>query len=118
MLTLVTLSVPALTPPSGAVVFGPGSLDLRLVTAKLLARAGFQSATFSERGTERRLRNLMYGGEYADRGIDAPNCASVISEGGDIQAALQACKGVVLVADEGQLAEDTLGQALATAQKC
>ena len=62
-----------------SLVYGPGSLELRLITAKLAARNGGDTALFAgpDGKTQKRWRSLMYGKEYGAADADAPGCARV-----------------------------------------
>ena len=64
-----------------SLTFGPGSLELRLITAKLAARNGGDAALYAgpDEKAQKRWRSLMYGKEYGDADADAPGCAA---EGG------------------------------------
>ena len=49
-----------LTPPAGVVLFGPGSNEVKLITAKLAARAGFSASYICGAGEEQTARALLY----------------------------------------------------------
>ena len=59
-----------------SLTFGPGSLELRLITAKLAARNGGDAALYAgpDEKAQKRWRSLMYGKEYGDADADAPGC--------------------------------------------
>ena len=77
---LLTASAAAFGLPP-ALVLGPGSVELRLITAKLAARAGHKAALYT--GQEQRAaplwRKLMYGLEYAKEARDAPDRAQLLT---------------------------------------
>merc|ERR1712050_245896 len=54
----------ALSTTAHVIVLGPGSLDMRLLTAKLAARSGFQTSLFAPSGAAQEIwSEQMYGTE-------------------------------------------------------
>lgn len=97
------------------IVYGPGSLELRLLTAKLAARDGFDSSLYAgdEDRVAKQCRSWLYGKEYANAGIDAPGNAKVLQDTEDLGAALAAATNMCLVCDCNPLPEGVLGTLLA-----
>ena len=64
-----------------ALVYGPGSLELKLLTAKYVARDGGDASVYAgdDKRTQKQWRKLLYGGEYAEKDVDAPGCARVLT---------------------------------------
>jgi len=89
-------------------VYGPGSLELRLITAKLAARDGGNAALYAgpDAKAQQRWRSLMYGKESAD--ADAPGCARVMTTADELGACLAAVEALVLVCDSAPLEESAL----------
>jgi hypothetical protein len=48
-------------------------------------------------------------------GIDAPDCAQVVSDGNDIQGVFETCSAMVIVANEGELTQGALATAFGVA---
>jgi hypothetical protein len=92
-LLLVCSSVDGLS----TVVYGPQSRELLLLTSKLAARENVETFTVCAPGTEIGCRRLMYGKDYADAGIDEEGNAKPISDGGEMQSALQKATCLTLV---------------------
>ena len=108
-------SVHALAP---VVVFGPGSLELRLLTAKLAARAGYASSIYAgseQQGMDKRFRRLMYGKEAES---DAQGNARIIVDLEDLGSCLSTAEALVCVCDSQPLAEDALLTLLNNTPKC
>lgn len=93
-----------------SLTFGPGSLELRLMTAKLAARNGGDAALYAgpDEKTQRRWRSLMYGKEYGAADADAPGCARVMTTVEDLGASLSAAEALVLVCDTAPLEQSAL----------
>ena len=94
-----------------SLTFGPGSLELRLLTAKLAARGGGDAALFAgpDLKTQKRWRSLMYGKEYGGTDADAPGCARVLTTAAELSASLSAAEALVLVCDAAPLEDSALG---------
>jgi hypothetical protein len=50
-----------LAPPAPVTVFGPGSIEMRLIAAKLISRAGYRTTLVVEEGKEKAWLRQMYG---------------------------------------------------------
>ena len=87
------------TPPAGVVLFGPGSNEVKLITAKLAARAGFSASYICGAGEEQTARALLYGKDYANAGVDEPGNVQLVVTSEQISAALNECAALVVVAD-------------------
>ena len=112
MLTPLFASM-VVAPPPRTLIYGPGSLELRLLTAKLAAKQGGEASVFAgdERSFQKDWRRLMYGKAYADAGIDAEGCARVLGSTGELGDCLASAQALVLVCDNKPLPEgiaDTL----------
>lgn len=112
---LVGTSLSLVAPPSPVVVFGPGSLDVRLTIAKLAAREGFGTTLITGDGAQQQWRRIMYGPDYAEAGRDDPECAQLASGSDQIRAALAGAQALACVCDEAPLPESSLESALAEA---
>ena len=88
-----------LAPPSGVVLFGPGSNEVKLIAAKLAARAGFSASYICGSGEEQTARALLYGKDYANAGVDEPGNVQLVVTSEQISAALNECAALVVVAD-------------------
>ena len=108
------LSLPAAAP---VVVLGPGSLDLRLLTAKLAARSGLQTSLFSASGGVQDIwREQMYGVE--DGSTDIANSAeplrpAMVADADEREAALAAAEGLAIISDGVAMPEAALSSVLA-----
>ena len=93
-----------------SLTFGPGSLELRLITAKLAARNGGDAALYAgpDEKAQKRWRSLMYGKEYGDADADAPGCARVMTTVEELGASLSAAEALVLVCDTAPLEQSAL----------
>mgnify|MGYP001223768096 CR=1 FL=1 len=94
-----------------SLTFGPGSLELRLLAAKLAARNGGDAALFAgaDEKAQKRWRSLMYGKEYGSADADAPGCARVLTTAEELGASLSAAEALVLVCDSAPLEDSALG---------
>ena len=102
-----------LDPPAPIVIFGPGSLELRLITAKLAARAGFEAALISAEGTERGWLRQMYGAGADD--TLPPSSAKLLVGAEQIGAALKRAEALCVVCDAAAIPGASLDAALAAA---
>jgi len=120
MATIILLAhmslVASLTLPPTLVV-GPGSLEVRLITAKLAAQAGHTAALYSggDAKAEQAWRKLMYGKDYSDAGVDVNESAAIISSVEDLGRFLSTAGVVCIVADSQPLAEGTCNTLLKNA---
>ena len=110
-LLLVAVSFAAPRPP--VVVFGPGSNELRMLAAKLAARAGHDAALVApDAKTATLLKRLMYGGgKEAD--VEDGGRARVLVGAEQLGSALSEVKNLVLVCDSAPLPKGSC-QALLT----
>ena len=111
MLVLVaagTLSALLLAPP--VVVLGPGSLDMRLLTAKLAARAGLETKLFVGAGAQQQLWEQMYAEEYLPGGENGR--PALVSSAEDRNAALQSAEALCVACDGATLSESALASVL------
>lgn len=99
----------AIAAPAPVVVFGPGSLDVRLITAKLAARAGFATSIIAGAGAENQWRRFL--------GEEASDDIALVSSPEDIGAALAEAAALCIVCDESPLPEETMVSALEAAPK-
>jgi len=107
MIALVQLCAALVMPTPRTLVYGPGSLEVRLLTAKLAAKQGGDAAVFAgeERTFQKDWRRLMYGKDYADAGMDAPGCARVLGTTEELGECLSKAEALVLVCDDKPLPE-------------
>ena len=56
----------ALAPPGRVVVFGPGSAEMKMVSAKLMARAGFETTALAPDDQINVWKRLMFGADGGD----------------------------------------------------
>eukprot|EP00321_Phaeocystis_globosa_P003682 CAMPEP_0118818688 /NCGR_PEP_ID=MMETSP1162-20130426/6359_1 /TAXON_ID=33656 /ORGANISM="Phaeocystis Sp, Strain CCMP2710" /LENGTH=283 /DNA_ID=CAMNT_0006748909 /DNA_START=83 /DNA_END=934 /DNA_ORIENTATION=- len=108
-----------LAPP--VVVLGPGSLDLRLLTAKLAARAGLQTSLFSPSGSVQDIwLEQMYGVEDGSTDISTsaePLRPAMVADADAREAALAAAEGLALISDGVAMPESALSSVLAVASQ-
>jgi hypothetical protein len=79
------------------VVYGPQSRELLLLTAKIAAQEGINTWCICAPGTEKGCRNLMYGPDYAAGDKDEPGMVKPVSDGQDIQDALEKADSMVMI---------------------
>jgi len=118
----VTSSAHALSPlPASAsvVVLGPGSLDMRLLTAKLAARSGLKTSLFSASGGARDIwLEQMYGIEDPSSTVEEstdPLRPAMISDMAEREAALASAEGLALISDGMAMPEAALSSVLEAA---
>lgn len=87
-------------PPKSTVVYGPQSRELLLLVAKLAARQDRPTHCICAPGTEDGCRRLMYGGDYADAGLDTEGNAIPVSDPDAMGTALGNAASLVLVATD------------------
>ena len=113
-------SAMALSAPP-VVVLGPGSLDLRLLTAKLAARAGLQTSLFSPSGSVQDIwLEQMYGVEDGSTDISTsaePLRPAMVADADAREAALAAAEGLALISDGVAMPESALSSVLAVASQ-
>lgn len=112
---LAVAGASALAPPSPIVVLGPGTLEMRLITSKLAARAGFKTSLISVEEAGPVWRRLMYGVDYSKAGVDQPSCAQLVHGSDAIGVAFNDAKAVCLICDSAPLPEQSLEQVLGSA---
>jgi len=112
------MSLPAAAP---VVVLGPGSLDLRLLTAKLAARAGLQTSLFSASGGVQDIwLEQMYGVEDGSTDISTstePLRPAMVADADAREAALAAAEGLAIISDGVAMPEPALSSVLAVASQ-
>ena len=89
-------------PPSNLFVFGPGSLEVQLITAKLAARAGYGASVLQPKkwAAQCKANRLMYGCESVSFESD-PSLAQLVASNSEIGGALGGADAAVLVAEAG-----------------
>jgi len=97
------------------VVLGPGSLDMRLLTAKIAARSGFDTALFTGQGAPTRLWWEQMYGEEDIPGEQLEGRASLLSGNDERGAALGAAEGLCIVSDGSALPATALESVLEAA---
>ena len=102
-LLLFSVEVQALLPRT--LVFGAGSQELRLITAKLAARAGHEVAVFGDESSAQPWRRLMYGKAYAEAGLDEKDRAAVLTDTDELGEWLSQTQALLLVCDSTPLAD-------------
>ena len=112
MLSLVSLLLgPHVSNALNTLIYGTGSLELRLLAAKFAAR-GENNYGAVYAGEDPRVvkqwRKLMYGQEYADGGVCAPNNARLLSSLDELGAGLSAADALLLVGDSEPLDDSTV----------
>ena len=112
------MSLPAAAP---VVVLGPGSLDLRLLTAKLAARAGLQTSLFSASGGVQDIwLEQMYGVEDGSTDISTstePLRPAMVADADAREAALAAAEGLAIISDGVAMPEPALSSVLVVASQ-
>jgi len=112
MLAVATIEAMVITPTqSPVVILGPGSLDMRLLTAKLSAAAGFPTSIIAGAGAESLWWEQMYGEEYvpSDR---AEGKVRLLSGGDERQSAFETATALCIVSDGAALTEAALDSVL------
>ena len=106
-----SLSLPTAAP---IIVLGPGSLDMRLLTAKLAARSGFKTALFAGAGAQQIWLEQMYGVEDPSAKVvdDRPELVCDIEAR---EAALQSAEGLALISDGVAMPEAAMASVLEAA---
>jgi hypothetical protein len=99
------------------VVLGPGSLDMRLLTAKLAAKSGFDTTLFAGQGAQQLWWEQMYGEEYI-AGEQVEGRASLLSGNDEREAALGAAEGLCIISDGAALPATALASVLEAAPSC
>jgi hypothetical protein len=101
------------------VLYGPAARELLLLTAKLAAREGLETAYVCAPGTEDGCLRLMYGDSASGtttKDKDQPgSCARPVSTGEDIQAALEAAHSLIFVAYDQPIDEQSYNTLLNSA---
>ena len=69
LLVVVACDALSLNPPASIVALGPGATEVKLIAAKLAAKAGFRASVVVPAGDTqlRNTRALLYGRDYAQR---------------------------------------------------
>mmetsp|Transcript_48348 Transcript_48348/g.111936 ORF Transcript_48348/g.111936 Transcript_48348/m.111936 type:complete len:291 (-) Transcript_48348:140-1012(-) len=114
--TMCHFAPTALQPPAPVVILGPGSLDLRLVTAKVAARAGFRTSVLSTPQQQYSTRRWMYGKDYAEGGSDDAENVQLRIEPSAIADAVKEASAICLVCDTAPLPDSSLGSLLDAAE--
>lgn len=93
----------ALTKGGRVVVLGQGASEVKMITAKLAAKAGYEAVSVVTGSNDQLMwqcRAMMYGRDYAAAGVDEAGKAYPIMGVEAIGDALQEAQGVVLCFDE------------------
>jgi len=104
--SLLLSLINALAPST--VVYGPGSSELVILTAKIAAREGVETFCITKAGSEKGCRKLMYGIDYSKAGIDEEGKAKPISEPEDMGTSLEKATCLILIADKEPIDEGTV----------
>ena len=115
---LVFCALPSALASASTLVFGPGSLELRLITAKLIAREpGCSAALYvgDEPKAAKKCRRLMYGSDYAEADVDAPENAQVLSSVEELGKTLASATKLCLVCDSAPLSDGAFNTLLTNA---
>ena len=119
LLTFTSCANALLPAAAPVVVLGPGSLDLRLLTAKLAARSGLQTSLFAASGGALDIwREQMYGLEDPSVAIEdsaEPLRPAMASDSADREAALSSAEGLALICDGVAMPEAALTSVLSAA---
>ena len=82
---------------------------MRLLTAKLSARAGHDTTIFcGEERLEKPWRTLMYGKSYAETGVDADDCARLLRTTEQLSESLSSAEALCLICDSSFLSADAV----------
>ena len=103
-----------LSATSPVVVLGPGSLDLRLLTAKLAARSGFPTSIIAGQGAQQLWWEQMYGEEYVAGESDTGK-ARLLTSSDAREKAFQEAEALCIVSDGAALPEAALDSVLSAA---
>jgi len=96
--------------PGSAVVFGPGTGEMRLVVSKLVARSGVDTTLIANVQQVESYEKLMYGDAKLTDGA-----AKIVAVNSEISAALAQAQALCIVCDEGSLPESPMMSALEAA---
>lgn len=103
----------AIAPPASVTVFGPGSLEMRLIAAKLMSRAGYRTTLVAEAGPEDKWRRLMYGAARDLAAFDgAAAQAELAAKAEAIGDGLARAEALCLICDTAPVAAAALKSAL------
>ena len=103
-----------LSTKSPVVVLGPGSLDLRLLTAKLAARSGFPTSIIAGQGAQQLWWETMYGENYV-AGERSEGKVRLLASGDEREDAFQTAEALCIVSDGVALPEPALDSVLSAA---
>ena len=111
LLVVVACDALSLNPPASIVALGPGATEVKLIAAKLAAKAGFRASVVVPAGDTqlRNTRALLYGRDYAQRKEDEASGGAVAEDEGLVERivvgtdgladALSAAEGVIVCQD-------------------
>ena len=92
-----------------SLVYGPGSLEMKLLITKLAAASPGCTSSFyvgeDEKGAQK-CRGLMYGKEYASANVDAEGNGKVLTTIEQLGAGLKAAEALAIVCDTEPLPEN------------
>jgi len=118
-LLLASGAAALLSPAAPVVVLGPGSLDMRLLTAKLAARSGRPTTLFSASGAAQDIwLEQMYGVEDPSVAVEDtldPLRPSMASSPADREAALTSAEALALISDGAVMPDAALTSVLSAA---
>ena len=97
-----------LAKPTSTLVYGPGSVELRLIAAKLAARAGIEASLYVDDEDGRQAtqcRIWLYGKEYAASGVDVAGNAKILGTIDELGGTLATTSSLCLVCDSEPLVD-------------
>ena len=103
-----------LSATSPVVVLGPGSLDMRLLTAKLAAQSGFPTSIIAGQGAQQLWWETLYGEDYIP-GEDATGKVRLLTRNDEREEAFQNAEALCIVSDGAALPEAALNSVLSAA---
>ena len=115
LLALVsTCEASVLSAASPVVVLGPGSLDMRLLTAKLAARSNLAASIITGQGAQQIWWEQLYGEEYVP-GEKAADKVQLLCSSEEREEAFNNAEGLCIVSDGKALPEAALESVLTAA---
>jgi len=114
---LATAGATSLAADAPVLVIGPGSLEMRMLTAKLAARSGFRTSLFLPDQNVNNIRYL-YSGENKSTAVEdssEPRRAAVIADAKDLGVALGSAEALLLISDGASMQASFLDTVLKNA---
>ena len=115
LLHTALLSALPVTPPASVVIFGPGSIEVQLIAAKLAAQQGYAATVVTDKATGGRANQLMYGADWD--AVDPARRAKLAITDSEIGTAFRSAVGCVLCAEAAGIEEGGVAATLELAPR-